>query len=307
MEKRYFLRIAVITIFLCGFGMLSCGVVQAGDVGYAPQSKIPAVSSTSKIKKYRVFTARQLKPFFNHSLIVNPQESFRCVPIIGFPDGRITAGQGDAIYVKNLPSSPSNRYNIFRQDMPIIKPEFTPALKDFSVKQKEKQILGYLFAHVGKAKLLRSPQQSDNADHFSTLEVTHSKKEIMQQDCLQAVEDDHLPANIYPHRSTIPMRGQIISLLDGGTDVGKNQVVVFDLGKASGVAVGDLFSVLNKGEAIYNVAVQRDRYHQQIPMTLPNEKVGELLTLRTFDYLSLGFILDTQKPIRRADIVTNES
>ena len=82
------------------------------------------------------------------------------------------------------------------------------------------------------------------------------------------------------------------------TQVGQYDVVVINRGEREGLAVGNVLAIYQRG------ALARDRIANET-IRLPSERAGLMMVFRTFEKLSYGLVLVTQRPLSVHDEVRN--
>jgi hypothetical protein len=80
------------------------------------------------------------------------------------------------------------------------------------------------------------------------------------------------------------------------SNVGKSDVIVFNRGMEDGLDVGTVLAIHKRGARI------KDRFGGG-KVTLPSERAGVVLTVRSYEKMSYGFVLETTIPLRIGDLV----
>ncbi|WJW75620.1 LysM peptidoglycan-binding domain-containing protein [Thiohalobacter sp. IOR34] len=220
-----------------------------------------------------------IRQFLTQPLVVS-EETLKAAPyVLDSPDEHIVTGAGDRIYVRGISSNAYGRYNLFRPGEPFTDPETG-------------ELLGHEAVYVGDARVQRFGDPA-------TLTLTRTSREVNIGDRLMPVEEDEIHLSFLPHPPQPGLRGQIISVLDGVSQIGQYQVVVINRGKREGMEVGHVLRVMQAGETI------RDRIAGgKEKVRLPDEEAGLMLVFRTFDKVSFGLIMEATRPIHVLDIVT---
>ena len=105
------------------------------------------------------------------------------------------------------------------------------------------EVLGYEAIHIADAVLVRSGDPA-------TMVISRSTREVLKGDRLLGVTEDTINSHFYPKSPDTAVEGQIISVVEGVTQIGQGQVVVLNLGTSDGVAVGDVVAVYQAGDLI---------------------------------------------------------
>jgi hypothetical protein len=117
-----------------------------------------------------------------------------------------------------------------------------------------------------------------------------------------STEESRVESSFYPSAPDQQVNGIIMNVIGGVTQVGKNDVVVINRGKESGLKTGNVLAIFKSGKII------RDRFSQEgfrDQVQLPSERAGLMMVFRVFDKMSYALILKTQEALRIHDIVQN--
>ncbi|MCX7116899.1 MAG: LysM peptidoglycan-binding domain-containing protein [Legionellales bacterium] len=254
----------------------------------------PFVRTTPLEEPIPPIPLNDLKPFLNKSLIIDKNSLAKAPYVIAFTTEHLLGGQGDEVYVKNLcpkvfqlPSGVTLSYAIYR-------PCGTyrdPATKRF---------LGYKAALIAYAELVR-------AGDPATILITDLVQGVKIQD--RVMPNDHPDFDLFflPKAPSVPVHGLIIDLLGDFTQGAVGLVAVLNKGNDAGVQAGDVLGIYSKPKLVNNGAY---RYDKKPPceskcITLPAERIGELMIFRTFSRTSIGLVVRSTRVIKRFDSVTN--
>ncbi|MBK1650350.1 LysM peptidoglycan-binding domain-containing protein [Rhabdochromatium marinum] len=174
-----------------------------------------------------------LGPFLSRPVVANEAQIDAAPYVVGFPDDRVVAGVGDAIFVRSIFAEQGTRWEILRPG------------KEFHDYESDEP-LGYEAVYVGSAELVQSGDPA-------TLRITHSALETAPGDRLRPAEDEKPLRTFFPRPVEPTVRGHIISVLGGVSQIGQYDVVVLDRGRDNGIRVGDVFGIYRGG------TVKRDR------------------------------------------------
>jgi hypothetical protein len=133
--------------------------------------------------------------------------------------------------VRGVEGTLESRYVIYRPGDVYMDPE------------QPDRVLGYEAIHVADAVLERTGDPA-------TLVLSRVNREVLTGDRVLPAEEVGIASHFYPRAPEGELRGTIISVVDGLTQVGENQIVVVDLGQADGVEVGHVMAVFQAGEVI---------------------------------------------------------
>lgn len=249
-------------------------VSQGGTIKLTPQ-----IRSYPLNKPVPIIPLSMIKPFLNGALVVSKNQLDNAPYIVAHADKHITTGAGDTIYVMNLPESPpGTEFAIFRQSNPYTDPV-------------TRAVLGYKAINVGFAQLEKNGNPA-------TLLVTETTREVLTGDRLQPSSRAQINTDFIPTNPSYPVRGQIIDVLDGVTQISQYQIVIIDLGIMNGIKVGNLLDIYQLGATIQD-PIKKEK------VKLPDEHAGQLMVFRVFDRVSYCIVLIATAPIHTLDVVTN--
>lgn len=229
-----------------------------------------------------------IKPFFNASLIMD-QDLLDSAPyVVALSGERMRGGQGDKVYVKKLhpsqvmPRGATISYAIYRPGCPYIDP-------------LTHDLLGYKASYVGYAQLDRGGEPAtilitDIADITNGVKI---KDRVMF--------NDYPEYKLYflPSEPLYPMMGAIIELPPEYTQGAVGLVAVINLGENVGLEAGNVLGIYTRKRRV------KDPVQMDSIVTLPRERIGELLVFRTFSKTSLGLVVRSSQTVHLMDIVTN--
>ena len=191
---------------------------------------------------------------------------------------RIVLGAGDRVYVRGgLDENES--YSIVRRGPLYVDPD-------------TQEILGREATYIGLGQAVA--QEGDVA----TMSVTSTREEVQVGDRILPTEERKVDANFFPSAPNGEIRGEIISVFGGVTQVGQYDVVVINRGERENLEVGHVLAIYKRG------ALARDRIANEV-IRLPSERAGLMMIFRTFEKLSYGLVLNTDRPLAVEDEVRN--
>lgn len=127
---------------------------------------------------------------------------------------------------------------------------------------------------------------------MSTLEITDSyNSEVRRGYRVLPEYDAMLPTLFYPtHAQDVTDGGQVIRVQGSIGLAAKHSVVTIDRGTVDGVQSGYVFSVSQKGQEIRDPKTNEK-------LTLPTERIGNIMVFKTFDRVSYAYVLDSELPM----------
>lgn len=223
-----------------------------------------------------------IKQFLLHPRIVSEEELTNSPYIVATAEGHVISGTGDKVYARGLDTGADvHSYNIVRHGQVYRDPA------------DPKRILGYEAIDVAHADVTATGDPS-------TLLITRANREVLKGDRLLAPLDEELDQHFTPRAPETDVNGQIISVLDGVSRIGRLQTVVINRGKLDGLDVGHVLAVYRTGDTVRDtVGGGKDK------VKLPNERAGTLMLVRLFDNISYALVMEATRDLRILDTVNN--
>jgi len=213
--------------------------------------------------------------------VVGKKELDSAPYVVEFADEHIMGGAGNRAYVRRIESNKYTNFNIVRKGK---------AYKDGDTGE----ILGYEALYIGDALLQRIGDPA-------TLFLTSTDIETLVGDRLLPAEKDAIQQNFHPKAPDQEIKGNIISVFNGVSQIGQYHVVVLDRGSENGLQPGDVLAIDQRGETILDPITPNPRDK----VTLPDEHAGTLLVFRTFPRVSFGLVMAATKAIHLLDRIRN--
>lgn len=236
----------------------------------------PKIRSTPLESSIPAINLDAIEGFLVHNRVVNPVELDRAPYVVEGEDERLVLGAGDRLYARgSLPDSAT--YNFVRKGPLYIDPE-------------TQEVLGQEATYIGLGRTLAQ------SDDIATLSVTETREEVQIGDRVLATEERRLASTFFPSPPSEQIEGKIISVFSGVTQVGQYDVVVLNRGAREGLVVGNVLAIHRRG------ALARDRIAKET-IRLPSERAGVLMVFRTFEKLSYGLVLNTNRALSVGDEV----
>src|SRR5690349_12846939 len=164
--------------------------------------------------------ASVLGPFLTQPLVVEAGGLDGAPTILATPDDRVVVGAGDTAYADRIgPSDPVN-WQVFRPGQALHDPDTG-------------EILGYEARYLGDARVRRYGDR----DTATTLDILKTAQEINRGDRLSPARESAFPGFI-PHAPNKMVRGTIMAVDGGVSELGQFQVVALNRGARDGIEVG---------------------------------------------------------------------
>ena len=200
--------------------------------------------------------------------------------IISSLDNHLINSLNDKLYVRKLDTTKGGgRYQIYRPSRPIFDP-------------LTNELLGYHALYVGESKLLL---RGDPA----SVRVTNSDREILRDDRVLPMDNTNFERDFIPRPPNAKVHGQIVALLDAISQTGRYQTIAINLGNRDGLESGNILRIRRTGEAIRDIKEKDPKFR----IKLPDEQVGMVMIIRSFEKMSYALIMEADFPISMRDYV----
>ncbi len=240
--------------------------------------RIRAQSINASIPSIPIESIRQL---LEKPLIIDEEELANSAYILDSRNNHLVNAINDTLYVRKLDTSKGNgRYQVFRPNKPLID-------------TVSGEVLGYEALYVAEAKL---EKKGDPA----SIRVTSSRREILRDDRVLPIENSNLEQDFFPVPPKHQVSGRIISLLDGITQLAQYDTVAINLGERDDITTGNVLVINRLGKVI----VDRNEEESNFQVKLPDERIGLLMVIRTYDKMSFALIMEADEPIRLNEQIT---
>lgn len=201
---------------------------QLGSRGGARVVKLsPRVRVSALKEPVPTIPIGSVAPFLTQPYVADTDDVRRAPYVVGFPDERIVAGVGDGIYVRRIEDTRHQRFQVLRPGDRLRDPETN-------------ETLGHLAVFVASAELQRVGDPAK-------LKILRSEREVSIGDRVIPAALEEPLSNFFPRPAPPGMRGRILSVLNGVSQIGQYDVVVINKGSRDGVERGDVFEVYQGG------------------------------------------------------------
>jgi len=238
-----------------------------------------------KIRESSISTAIKLIPtdaiaqFLTSPKVVDKNTLNNSPYVIDFAGEHLIVGAGDRVYVRSIDKRSNSSYIIYRAGETYVNPV-------------TKEVLGYEAKYIADTRLERTGDPA-------TLRITKSDSEIRKGDRLMVSEGNELALNYFPRPPSKKIHGNIISVLNGVSQIGQHNIVVLDKGSVDGLETGHTLDIYQQGRVV------NDPYAKQknTGVKLPDELAGILMVFRSFESVSYALVLEATQPIHILDKV----
>lgn len=174
-----------------------------------------------------------------------------------------------------------------------------------SLDNKDYPIIGYELFEISRARVLKQEGE------VSILQVTNGRREIEVGNYILPVDDYVYEENFYPRAmDEIPDDAHVLDLFEITPYAAHQNIVMLDIGSDEGVEPGHVFSAFRPGREIADpVKGRHDSFRRifgtpsEVNVTLPAERVGDLMVYRSYPQLSYAIIMGGRRGIAAGDIL----
>ena len=194
----------------------------------------PRIRSSDNVGAIPPIPVDAIQQFLEQPLVFRDNEIEGWPYVVSSYDQRLITATGNKIYVRGIPEDSSvSRYSIYRQGPAYVRPRKNPSDKT--------EILGYEAIYVGDARL------TAGGDPASAV-ITGVDREVMNGDRLLPHSDEGVSTDFIPRPTDAEVEGNIISVLNGVSQISQYQVVVLSLGEEQGIKPGNVLGVYQSGQ-----------------------------------------------------------
>lgn len=226
-----------------------------------------------------------IRPFLARPRVLGEGE-FEAAPyIVSAGREALVASLGMEVFVRGLKPEQGTRFGVYRRGQVYRNPT------------NHNDILGYEAIHVADA-VVEKP-----GDPATVLLLT-STQEVRAGDRLFPVADDQVVSNFTPRAPDWDVTGQIISVVDGVTQIGEQDIVVLNLGSRDGIKEGLVLGIFQTGNQVEDVWAGKDGL-EKILVELPELRAGTVMVFRRFDRVSYALVMQATRAMHLLDAVKN--
>lgn len=219
-----------------------------------------------------------IESFLSNTRIVSEDELDNAPYVIEGRDRRVISGAGDRVYARG-DGSAGDVMGVFRRSTRHKDPETG-------------EFLGQEARSIGRGQI------SDVEGEVLSVDLTRSREEIKPEDRLLSTEDRQITTRFEPSAPEEKIRGRMIDVEDGVTNIGQYNVVTINKGEREGLEPGHVLAVFKQGDKA------RDPVTDEL-IRLPSERAGVLMVFRTYEKLSYGLVLEASRHLKLMDEVRN--
>jgi len=237
----------------------------------------PKVRSTPLETAIPAIPLRHIQAFLEEAVVLRSNRPGDFAYIASVADEHLAVGGGDRVYARNTAARSGESLDIFRIGDAYRDPETG-------------EDLGFNALYIGQADVHKTGDPA-------TLGVTRARREVLAGDILIPAEGGLIQASYTPHAPSHPVRGHIISVVDGVSQIGQHSVVVLSRGKRDGLELGHVLQVGQVPPPIDDL-IARERLQP------PADPAGTVMVFRLFDRVSYALVMTATRPMHLNDEVS---
>jgi len=238
----------------------------------------PQVRSTPLESAIPAISLDAIQGFLVQNRVVEPHVLEAAPYVVQGESERLVLGAGDRVYVRGTLAD-NESYNLVRRGPLYVDPE-------------TEEVLGREATYIGFGQAVAQDAS------IASMDVTQTREEVQIGDRVLPTEERRVDSSFFPSAPSGDVNGEIISVFSGVTQVGQYDVVVINRGERENIEVGNVLAIYRRG------ALARDRIANET-IRLPSERAGLMMVFRTFEKLSYGLVLSTERPLSVNDEVRN--
>lgn len=251
-----------------------------------PGLKVVRLSPSSRIsgihKAISTIPMNAIRPFLDRPRVVTADQLDDAPYIVSSYEEHLISGTGNIVYAKNV-EEPLAGYNIVRPGKEYVDPD-------------SGDVLGYEAIYLADARFVKMAED----DEVATLTITKALREVLNNDVLIPHEDREQMFQFTPRSPETEVKGQIMSVFNGVSQIGQHMVVALNRGEEEGLAPGHVLAVMQKGAKVYDS--QALLFSSVI---LPDERAGIMMVFKTYKNMSYALIMEANRAMHINDRFQN--
>jgi len=247
-----------------------------------------------------IISLNEIAPYIRYENLFSQQQVDNLPYVLGSNEGRKSSLDSFKLYISsNL--EVGKAYGIYYKGEKIIDP-------------KSQELIGYYAKFVGTGKAIRAGDIDNKTP--GTLYVDSVKQEVRSGALVMPINDGQLLPAYYTMQSADPnLKGEIIKAASNNREFAKFDVVMINRGQQDSVRLGDVMTISRQSPGVVETddgpvyTKDTSRWNrlassEDSDYKMPKEAIGNVMIFKTYDKVSMGLILTTQKPVRLQDTVS---
>lgn len=221
----------------------------------------------------------KISAFLSGSRIVAQGELETAPYVLAGGARHLITGAGDTLYARGNFTEGHNVYGVYRKDQTFVDPDTG-------------EVLGVMALDIGGVKLLEMERD------LGTFSINRSAEELRNEDRLLPFKERKINATFIPSSPEGDIKGQIMAVEGGVTQIGFMDIVVLNRGEREDIQEGNVLAIDRVGEVV------RDQITKDL-VRLPDVRAGLLMVFRTYEKMSYGLVLRATQPLAVGDKIHN--
>lgn len=248
--------------------------------GYGDETNlVPHIRESALEQAIPMIPSDAIAQFLSSPKVMSADELAQSPYVLDFADEHLIVGSGDRVYARGINNPKRLGFTVYRQGKPYVSPE-------------TQEVLGYEAQYIADALL-------EATGDPATLRITKSENEVRRGDRLMEISEAEMALNYFPRPPEQPIRGNIIRVMGGVSQIGAHDIVVIDKGKIDGLEVGHALDIYKKGR----IVTDKIQSTEAVEVKLPDERAGVLMVFRPFERVSYALVMKANSAIHTLDKV----
>ncbi len=239
----------------------------------------PRVRVTPLENPIPVIPTEVIRPFLSHPRVVSSDALERLPYVVDLAEEHVMGGPGNRALVRAIPTAKPLDYVIFRAG-------------DRYQDAETGESLGQEALFVAEAVL---EQPGDPA----TLRLTRAEKEVRSGDTVMPARSEEIGHGYSLQPAKPGMKGHIIGVMDGVSQIGQFSIVALDRGQVNGVMAGQVFDIWQQGSTLRD-SVKPGFGHS---LSGPEQHAGLLMVFLPYERVSFALVMKAEQFIHVQDII----
>jgi nucleoid-associated protein YgaU len=216
-----------------------------------------------------------INPFLSGNRVVNPGLMEASPYVVQGSQSHVITGAGSELYTRGKLDPKTSVYGIFRQGKVYTDPV-------------TKEVLGVQAIDVGTGKV--KTQEND----IARVDVVRSTQEVRPGDRLLINQERRVESTFFPSAPDTDVKGNIIDVEGGVTQVGAMSVVAINRGERDQLQSGNVLAIFQRGETLKDPLTGEN-------LKLMDERAGLMMVFVTFEKMSYALVLYADRPLHVGD------
>ena len=248
----------------------------ANTVKLTPQMRIEPLD-----RAIPVISLEDIGPWLSDHRIVLPEDLEGAPYVIAGAKRKLLSSAGDELYTRGALPEGETGFGVYRQGQVFKDPE-------------SGEVLGMEATDIGSARLRRANEGEDG--DIAEFEVTRVTEEVRVGDRLLPPEEREIAATFQPRAPEANVEGVMLAVDSGVSQIGTMDIVTINLGLRDSIEEGHVLVIYQRGERV------RDRITNEM-VQIPDTRAGLLMVFRSFEKMSYGIVLKSDRPLAIMDRV----